>query len=612
MSKGTALQDLPIHHDLKNITEKADVPGDSLNNKPYAFALKEFIEECDTPMTIGLQGDWGIGKTSLMNMIKGCLTGTTCVQVDFNTWSYSQFKQDEYLALACLNALIQKVNDALKKQSGMKPKKETLKVKYGKVKDRVLGVISAVSVSVPGVNVNLGQAGDAISGETKKPYIDLAYEMTLFKDEFQEVVNLWYDLDRDKNRIVVFIDDLDRVKPIKALELLEGIKNFIDVPGCVFVLAVDYEVVQSGMAEKLGIDLQKTSGKSFFDKIIQLPFAMPTNNYKLDDYIRDLLIAIEFNYFKNEDSFKKEDTEFLHNITVSTVGRNPRSIKRVINYADLLNKIRTKFTSKEEQANKDDMKILYALICMQIAWPELFSYFTNNPTGDNITNLENWEFLDTLPEARKVLERVPDEETEKNKIATYFDTLFELLDEDDNGTIDNEEMEPVLKMMRLAKMTSIESPEKTRDYFIKRFEENNKTTTDKIAEDFVFCAFKKSNWFISNELDYRKSGNRYVTLVHNRKQLGSLITLRGKDRKFIIRVAMPADAIIDRLKSSEWLSATGEMNGKLDRCVRPLSEDEVPLTGFGNTIIDYRIMNDLNNDDKVRLLNEIFRIVVSG
>ena len=53
----------------------------------------------------------------------------------------------------------------------------------------------------------------------------------------------------------------------QRLELLESIKNFLDVPGCVFVLAVDYEVVQQGMKEKLGVDIQKMSGKSFFDKI---------------------------------------------------------------------------------------------------------------------------------------------------------------------------------------------------------------------------------------------------------------------------------------------------------------------------------------------------------
>ncbi len=601
MSKNTSLQDQPIHRDGANITQKDVLKEDSLNNKPYARALAEFIESTDTPMTIGLQGDWGIGKTSMMNMIKGCLTNTYCIQIDFNTWSYSQFKQDEYLALACLEALIGKVESKMSKHKDLK-KSESLTDKIKTARDRVRGVISAVSVSVPGVSVNLGEAGDALAGKEQKPYEDLAYQMTIFKDEFSSIINEFYKLQPDKNRVVIFIDDLDRVKPIKALELLEGIKNFIDVEGCVFVLAVDYEVVQSGMAQKLGVDLQKTSGKSFFDKIIQLPFAMPTNNYELDKYIQALLIQIQFERFKDDGAFKTADSEFFHNITISTVGRNPRSIKRVINYADLLNKIRANFRSKEQRVTKLDMQVLYALICMQIAWPELFTYFTRQPNGETIRNLENWEFLDQLPEAKKVLERVPDEDAEKNKIATYFDTLFELLDDNDSGDIDDKEIEPVLKMMRLAKMTSTEIQERTRDYFLKRFNENNKANSDNVASDFLENIFRPSRWFTDNDLDYRKSGKRCVTLVHKRKQVGSLITLQSWKRKFIFRLAMPSKKIIDKISSLQDDSID------LNKCIRPLSERESALTGFGNTIVDYHSM-DFDNEIKLDLINQIFSII---
>ena len=68
-------------------------------------------------------------------------------------------------------------------------------------------------------------------------------------------------------RIVVFIDDLDRIKPAIAVEILETIKLFVDVPNCVFVLALDYGVVSRGLKDKFGIDEQEL-GRSFFDKII--------------------------------------------------------------------------------------------------------------------------------------------------------------------------------------------------------------------------------------------------------------------------------------------------------------------------------------------------------
>ena len=54
----------------KNIQER-----DNLGTQDYARALTEFVKTCETPMTIGLQGDWGIGKTSMLNMIKAYLEG---------------------------------------------------------------------------------------------------------------------------------------------------------------------------------------------------------------------------------------------------------------------------------------------------------------------------------------------------------------------------------------------------------------------------------------------------------------------------------------------------------------------------------------------------------
>src|SRR5210317_1779161 len=132
-------------------------------------------------------------------------------------------------------------------------------------------------------------------------------------------------------RLVIFIDDLDRIRPAMALELLEAIKNFIDVPGCVFVMTLDYEVVQRGMIEKLGRDLQKTSGKAFFDKMIQLPFVVPTTSYELDEYIIDLMDRAGLPCF-DKDSCDKASRQFFLDITRFTVGRNPREIKRVVNY----------------------------------------------------------------------------------------------------------------------------------------------------------------------------------------------------------------------------------------------------------------------------------------
>jgi hypothetical protein len=620
MTIKASLQDMPIQtpERTKGLKGAKKIDEDTIGILPYAQALASFIEDCDTPMTVGLQGDWGIGKTSLMNLIKGVLTHTECVKIDFNTWSYSQFGQDEYLGLACIEALTKKVKEGLEQNQYLGKNDVDLKEKFSNASSTVWNVLKSVTVQVPGVNVNVGEVADKVKGKEPKAYEDLADQMFQFKKQFEELVKLWTQKKKD-NRIVIFIDDLDRVKPIKSLELLESIKNFMDIPGCVFVLAVDYEVVQMGMAEKLGVDLQKTSGKSFFDKIIQLPFGMPDSSYDIDKFLKELISKIQFTHYKKTASFRDNhprlpdgDIGFFREITICTVGRNPRSIKRVMNYAKLLDDIRTKFSPKTPE--KDDMLVLYALICMQIAWPELFAYVAKNPTADTISDLESWEFLDKLPDVKKLFERVPDEETVKNNISTYFDTLFSLLDKDQNGEINSEEMEPVRTMMELAKMTNVSTTQKPREYLIETlFGKNNSEPNRNVRGEFVNNVFIQSEWFRNNQLGYKKSGSRYVTLVYNRKQIGSIVSI--KKRPFVFRLASSQISINDYLENRKWLEKLIKENEqfKLEKIVRGSNEFEYNLTGFGNTIIDYVEMYNSNLEDEsmIRLLNNIYTFITN-
>jgi predicted KAP-like P-loop ATPase len=94
---------------------------------------------------------------------------------------------------------------------------------------------------------------------------DIADILQTYRDRFAKLVQKVLQSPRDK--LVIMIDDLDRVRPVRALEMLESIKNFVDVPGCVFVLAVDYGVILQGVADRLGREAQLTHGKSYFDKI---------------------------------------------------------------------------------------------------------------------------------------------------------------------------------------------------------------------------------------------------------------------------------------------------------------------------------------------------------
>ncbi|CDH45065.1 P-loop NTPase fold protein [Candidatus Contendibacter odensensis] len=84
------------------------IKDDIMDVRVYIESLSEFILGCETPMTIAIQGDWGSGKTSMMNMIKQAITGKI-VPIWFNTWQYSQFEMASYLSISLLSNFLEKI-----------------------------------------------------------------------------------------------------------------------------------------------------------------------------------------------------------------------------------------------------------------------------------------------------------------------------------------------------------------------------------------------------------------------------------------------------------------------------------------------------------------------
>lgn len=101
---------------------------DEFEIEDYIGGLAEFIEECNTPLTLSIQGSWGTGKTSIMNLVNNRLKednaekGERIIPIWFNTWQFSQFNMSEQLPISLISSLINKldvqdtaINDKTKK-----------------------------------------------------------------------------------------------------------------------------------------------------------------------------------------------------------------------------------------------------------------------------------------------------------------------------------------------------------------------------------------------------------------------------------------------------------------------------------------------------------------
>lgn len=119
--------------------------------------------------------------------------------------------------------------------------------------------------------------------------------------EIAKLVETSLEQNPSKKGFTLYIDDLDRIDPPVAVEILELLKNIFDLKHCVFVLAIDYDVVIKGLKPKFGelTDKNEREFRSFFDKIIQLPFSMPVASYNVDTFLVEALSEIEFSVKRN-------------------------------------------------------------------------------------------------------------------------------------------------------------------------------------------------------------------------------------------------------------------------------------------------------------------------
>lgn len=340
------------------------IEKDLFEIKQYVDGLSLFIGKCVTPMTVSIQGDWGSGKTSIMNMVRESLADNV-IPIWFNTWQYSQFNLGEDLPLSLLGRLLKELKP---EQKASARAYDTFKLTYKAMKKA--GRIALNQIA----GKEALEVLDALASSFVEGNDDSANAIDNLKSAFQECVD--NTIKRDgKDRVVIFIDDLDRLNPVKAVELLEVLKIFLDCEHCVFVLAIDYSVVSSGVKEKYGDLIGTDKGRRFFDKIIQVPFKMPVAHYQVRNFIIGMFRQID-------SSFREDEADTYVDLIQHSVGCNPRTMKRLFNAYLLLMCIgkNVSITDKIEDPAEGPWykKLLFATLCCQHAYEELYNFIVRN------------------------------------------------------------------------------------------------------------------------------------------------------------------------------------------------------------------------------------------
>jgi hypothetical protein len=434
-------------------TPIADLRHDIFKVSRYIEGLSRFIVYCDTPMTVAIQGDWGSGKTSMMNMVSSRLKEDV-VNIWFNTWQFSQFDLQNGLAVALFTNLLTEL------ECGQDTKDKVLHAMKGAFKTAM--VIGAEMIAG-------GTVAQRLDGIQSQNTSEVFSELLKLKDTFQRAI-----LDKlkteGKNRVVIFIDDLDRLQPEKAVEFLEVLKIFLDCEGCVFVLAVDYEIVTQGIRQKFGRLVSPEKGRSFFDKIIQLPFRMPVAQYNILGYIENMLRNMQL------ECDTTELTQFEDLVTYST-GRNPRTIKRLFNAFQLLDIMSP--DDIQSVNHKQNKQILFGILCMQFAYESLYNYIIANISDINekiFKDIMNPASTEMESELKQLLNIRDDKQL--TRIRRFCEVFVDTLQlDDDNSSLSKDELDNFRNVLTFSTVTSVgtervESAAENRDRSLRRRNRN--------------------------------------------------------------------------------------------------------------------------------------------
>jgi len=328
---------VPSHEGVEvAIRALSDKPSDIdlLEFADYAQALTDFIEneKTQTPLTIGIDGAWGSGKTTLMKMIQSRLTPkgknagdrSSARTIWFNAWKYD--REESLWAALALEILSQ-----VRRQCGWRERaklwfrlnrKRFDKSKF--VSDLLkflaypaalilatalgafvwkrwvsanMDVAKWTTVAVGGGLITtllaaLKQVHDQVVGPFElniSKYVRTPdYKLRIgFLAEFEKDFKFVIDAvtNNAKSSLVVFVDDLDRCEPAKPVEVIEAINHLLDAEPCVFVMGMDVCSIAASIEAKykdladasVGKDLsgRLPLGYRFLEKIIQVPFRLP-------------------------------------------------------------------------------------------------------------------------------------------------------------------------------------------------------------------------------------------------------------------------------------------------------------------------------------------------
>ena len=394
---------------------------DELRFGPIAEVLAGAALQAESPITIGVFGNWGTGKTSLMRLMmkmvaeKGKIVDVpgekerdkkvaliqkqvqrAAVPVWFNAW---QYEREEHLIVPLIATIAREVERKREEWGKIELKddvSDAARKALNKMTEGSKDVCSRLRAALYGISVTgklpVPLPGGIEIGASVKDMVDRYEAITqdtlmarsLYFDAFDKLHDLSRDAGVKKPQIVVFIDDLDRCFPEQAVHLLESIKLVLHLPGFAFVLGIYDKIINefirnkylskypleaikatSGEEEGADGDLRHRMNEylkyfdKYLEKIVQVRHYVPEREAKdMHGYVEALLDEAHVKSEFIPDVTIPSDRRNLLELIAEVGECNPRDIVRKVN--GLI--VKWRIANDETGQENEDFNLLSGLI----------------------------------------------------------------------------------------------------------------------------------------------------------------------------------------------------------------------------------------------------------
>lgn len=273
---------------------------DLLGYQVHADLLKKIVLNDEMlPLTIGVFGNWGSGKSSLMLLMeqglkewqdtfekrveqdKSVPNKAGILQIRFNSWQFDNYESNK---LSLIDTILTTIREDIKKRTSIFTQADTLlsHIKWLEVGSFVLRKIYA-NLAPDELKKWMPKQDDLDKIIGNEEYKELKEHISngnsiryisMFRKLFERLI-----VDANYKAVIVYIDDLDRCKPEKIIDCLEAVKLFVNVQRTAFVLGADQRIIEDAINRQYPIQQQREEISSpfsdYLEKLIQLPYKIP-------------------------------------------------------------------------------------------------------------------------------------------------------------------------------------------------------------------------------------------------------------------------------------------------------------------------------------------------